>query len=102
MRAIAGPLVAALMLAAVALGSRPCPALACSCVAPTSFEEHVGDPGIAVFIGTATERVGDNVAVAVEGWFKGPGSARVVLTSTGETTDPATGTTMVNTCGRPL
>ncbi|HET7678014.1 MAG TPA: hypothetical protein VFK38_09195 [Candidatus Limnocylindrales bacterium] len=77
------------------------PATACSCF-PTTIRDYLDDEQAAVFIGTALPQTGDNVPVVVQGWFKGPGEAPIVLTETGEVHDPVTGTVGGNTCGVKL
>ena len=74
---------------------------ACSCP-ETRISDYAGKPDIAVFVGTAGRRVGDNVPVRVEAWFQGPDHLPFVLTSTGETTDPTNGMVIMNSCGVQL
>jgi hypothetical protein len=96
--------VAAAALASASLGvaaAPPCSVLACDCDVP-AIAELVRYPTVALFVGTAEPRVGDHVPVRVEGWFRGPGAAPLVLTTTGQETDATTGHVMMNTCGMAL
>ena len=76
------------------------PAAACSCL-ESNAADYVGQPGYAIFSGTALAAQGLDVPFVVDEWFQGSGASPQVLLTTGQERMPD-GAISADTCGRTL